>query len=202
MDFPITPGQCTYVRKIQSHKPIVVVNGPAGSGKSFLACQEAFRKIQKRELERVILTRPIVAADEDMGYLPGELERKMEPWAKPMVEIMEMYMSRNQIENRVSIEPLGFMRGRTFTDAFIIADEMQNSTPNQMQMLLTRVGENTKLIVTGDTRQSDLDKLNGLEDFINKIQCLELDYVEYTTLGEEDVVRHPAVSEILSLYYN
>ena len=94
------------------------------------------------------------------------------------------------------------MRGRTFTDAFIIADEMQKSTPNQMQMLLTRVGENTKLIVTGDTRQSDLDRLNGLEDFINRIEGLDLDYVDYTTLGEEDVIRHPAVSEVLSLYYN
>jgi len=125
----------------------------------------------------------------------------MEPWAKPMTEIMEKHLSKSQIESRVFIEPLGFMRGRTFTDAFIIADEMQNSTPNQMRMLLTRLGENTKLIVTGDVDQSDLDKRNGLEDILEKIDGVDMDYVEHTTLGIEDVIRHPAVTEILSLYY-
>jgi phosphate starvation-inducible protein PhoH and related proteins len=118
-----------------------------------------------------------------------------------MTEIMEKHLSKNQIESRVFIEPLGFMRGRTFTDAFIIADEMQNSTPNQMRMLLTRLGENTKLIVTGDVDQSDLDKRNGLEDILEKIDGVDMDYVEHITLGIEDVIRHPAVTEILSLYY-
>ena len=108
-----------------------------------------------------IRTSIITPADEDMGYLPGEMERKMEPWAKPMMEIMENYLTHNQINARTYIEPLGFMRGRTFTNSFIIADEMQNSTPNQMKMLLTRVGENTKLVVTGDTSQSDLGEENG-----------------------------------------
>jgi phosphate starvation-inducible PhoH-like protein len=136
-----------------------------------------------------------------MGYLPGEMERKMEPWAKPMTESMEKYLSKGQMESRVFIEPLGFMRGRTFTDAFIIADEMQNSTPNQMRMLLTRLGENTKLIVTGDVDQSDLDKRNGLEDILERINGVDLTYVDRVTLNVEDVVRHPAVTEILSLYY-
>jgi phosphate starvation-inducible PhoH-like protein len=201
MIFPVTPGQCTYVRLVQSKKPILIATGPAGCGKTLLACHEACLKLQTREISRVIFTRPIVAADEDMGYLPGEMERKMEPWAKPMTEIMEKYLSKGQMESRVFVEPLGFMRGRTFTDAFIIADEMQNSTPNQMRMLLTRLGDNTKLIVTGDVEQSDLDKRNGLEDILEKIEGVEMDYVDQVTLHTEDVIRHPAVTEILSLYY-
>lgn len=201
MIFPITPGQCTYVRLIQSKKPILIATGPAGCGKTMLACHEACLKLQTREISKIIFTRPIVAADEDMGYLPGEMDRKMEPWVRPMTEIMEKYLSKGQIESRIFIEPLGFMRGRTFTDAYIIADEMQNSTPNQMRMLLTRLGENTKLIVTGDIGQSDLDKLNGLEDILDRINGLQMDYVDQMTLHTEDIVRHPAVTEILSVYY-
>ena len=200
MQFPKTRGQCVYVRHIQANKPILIATGPAGSGKTLLVCQEAVRMIRSRQVGKIIFTRPIVAADEDMGYLPGEMERKMEPWAKPMMEIMENYLTHNQINARTYIEPLGFMRGRTFTNSFIIADEMQNSTPNQMKMLLTRVGENTKLGVTGDTSQSDLGQENGLMDIINKINGLEYDYVSHVEMDNDDVMRHPAVSEILSVY--
>ena len=200
MQFPKTHGQCVYVRHIQANKPILIATGPAGSGKTLLVCQEAVRMIRSRQVGKIIFTRPIVAADEDMGYLPGEMERKMEPWAKPMMEIMENYLTHNQINARTYIEPLGFMRGRTFTNSFIIADEMQNSTPNQMKMLLTRVGENTKLVVTGDTSQSDLGEENGLMDIINKINGLQYDYVRHVEMENEDVMRHPAVSEILSVY--
>lgn len=200
MQFPKTHGQCVYVRHIQENKPILIATGPAGSGKTLLVCQEAVRMIRSRQVGKIIFTRPIVAADEDMGYLPGEMERKMEPWAKPMMEIMENYLTHNQINARTYIEPLGFMRGRTFTNSFIIADEMQNSTPNQMKMLLTRVGENTKLVVTGDTSQSDLGEENGLMDIINKINGLEYDYVTHVEMENEDVMRHPAVTEILSVY--
>jgi len=201
MQFPKTRGQCVYVRHIQANKPILIATGPAGSGKTLLVCQEAVRMIRSRQVGKIIFTRPIVAADEDMGYLPGEMERKMEPWAKPMMEIMENYLTHNQINARTYIEPLGFMRGRTFTNSFIIADEMQNSTPNQMKMLLTRVGENTKLVVTGDTSQSDLGEENGLMDIINKINGLEYDYVSHMEMdNDDDVMRHPAVSEILSVY--
>jgi phosphate starvation-inducible protein PhoH and related proteins len=200
MQFPKTHGQCVYVRHIQANKPILIATGPAGSGKTLLVCQEAVRMIRSRQVGKIIFTRPIVAADEDMGYLPGEMERKMEPWDKPMMEIMENYLTHNQINARTYIEPLGFMRGRTFTNSFIIADEMQNSTPNQMKMLLTRVGENTKLVVTGDTSQSDLGQENGLMDIINKINGLEYDYVSHMEMDNDDVMRHPAVSEILSVY--
>ena len=99
----------------------------------------------------------------------------------------------------ISIEPLGYMRGRTFKDSFIIADEMQNATPNQMKMLLTRVGEGTKLIVTGDLEQSDLGPENGLQDLVYKMQCMELDYIQHVEMGDDDIVRHPAVKEVLRI---
>jgi phosphate starvation-inducible PhoH-like protein len=134
-----------------------------------------------------------------MGYLPGDMDQKMEPWIKPMFDIFEQYFSYNQIEKFVKIEPLGYMRGRTFNNTLIIADEMQNATPNQMKMLLTRVGEGTKLIVTGDLAQSDLGQGNGLEDLIYKMQCQDLKYIVHVEMDDVDIVRHPAVKEVLSI---
>ena len=200
MNFPKTPGQCEYLRVIQSPKPIVIATGPAGSGKTMFGCQVAAEKLANKECKRLILTRPIVAADEDMGYLPGEMERKMEPWIRPMMDVFENYLTRNQLEKHVCIEPLGFMRGRTFNDSFIIADEMQNSTPNQMKMLLTRLGDNSKMIVMGDLKQSDLGARNGLADLVKRINGLELEYIEHVIMDNEDILRHPAVAEILKLY--
>ena len=200
MNFPKTPGQCEYLRVIQSPKPIVIATGPAGSGKTMFGCQVAAEKLANKECKRLILTRPIVAADEDMGYLPGEMERKMEPWIRPMMDVFENYLTRNQLEKHVCIEPLGFMRGRTFNDSFIIADEMQNSTPNQMKMLLTRLGDNSKMIVMGDMKQSDLGPRNGLADLVKRIKGLELEYIEHVIMDDEDILRHPAVAEILKLY--
>jgi len=200
MNFPKTPGQCEYLRVIQTHKPIVIATGPAGSGKTMFGCQVAAEKLANKECKRLILTRPIVATDEDMGYLPGEMERKMEPWIRPMMDVFENYLTRNQLEKHVCIEPLGFMRGRTFNDSFIIADEMQNSTPNQMKMLLTRLGDNSKLIVMGDIKQSDLGPRNGLADVVKRINGLELEYIEHVIMDDEDILRHPAVAEILKLY--
>lgn len=199
MNFPQTPGQCKYMLALRSHKPIVIGTGPAGSGKTMLACQIALEHIGKYQRPRIVLTRPIVAADEDMGYLPGDMEQKMEPWTKPMYDIFEKYLSHNQMERFISIEPLGYMRGRTFDNTLIIADEMQNATPNQMKMLLTRVGQGTKLIVTGDLAQSDLGPENGLEDLIYKMQCQDLEYIEHVEMEDEDIVRHPAVKEVLSI---
>ena len=200
MNFPKTPGQCEYLRVIQGAKPIIIATGPAGSGKTMFGCQVAAEKLVNKECNRLILTRPIVAADEDMGYLPGEMERKMEPWTRPMMDVFENDRTRNQLEKHVCIEPLGFMRGRTFNDSFIIADEMQNSTPNQMKMLLTRLGDNSKMIVMGDLKQSDLGPKNGLADLVKRIKCLELEYIEHVIMDDEDILRHPAVAEILKLY--
>jgi phosphate starvation-inducible PhoH-like protein len=202
MQFPKTPGQCTYLRALQTVKPITIATGPAGSGKTILACQEASIHLARRRYDRIICTRPVVAADEDLGYLPGDMGSKMEPWAIPMLEFIEKYLTHNQVQSRVHIEPLGFMRGRTFDNTFVIADEMQNSTPNQMKMLLTRLGENSKMVVLGDLQQSDLQTRNGLEDIIDRIDCVEMDHVEYVDMSEDDVLRHPAVSEILTVYRN
>ena len=199
MNFPKTPGQCKYMLALRSPKPIVVGTGPAGSGKTMLACHVALEHVSRFQRPRIVLTRPIVAADEDMGYLPGDMDQKMEPWTRPMYDIFEQSMTHTQMDRCISIEPLGYMRGRTFTDTLIIADEMQNSTPNQMKMLLTRIGEGTKLIVTGDLEQSDLGKDNGLENLIYKMQCIDLEYIKHVEMGDEDIVRHPAVKEILKV---
>lgn len=194
MQFPKTSGQCVYLRGIQSPKPILLATGPAGSGKTMLACQEAVRRLSKREFNHVIFTRPVIAADENLGYLPGDIDEKMEPWSRVMLEYCHM-------TPRMSVEPLGFMRGRTFHDTFIIADEMQNSTPNQMKMLLTRIGNNSKLVILGDPEQSDLNETDGLTDIIKRVEGLDLEYLEHVNMGLDDVIRHDAVSEIISVYH-
>ena len=199
MNFPKTSGQCKYMLALKSSKPIIIGTGPAGSGKTMLACQIATEHISKYPRARVVLTRPIVAADEDMGYLPGDMDQKMEPWTRPMYDIFEQSMTHNQMDRCISIEPLGYMRGRTFHHTLIIADEMQNSTPNQMKLLLTRIGEGTKIIVTGDLEQSDLEGDNGLENLVYKMQCTELDYIQHVEMGDDDIVRHPAVKEVLGI---
>lgn len=199
MNFPKTAGQCRYMLALRSNKPIVIGTGPAGSGKTILACQIAVEMISKHPRSNVILTRPIVPADEDIGYLPGDMESKMEPWTKPMYDIFEKGLTHNQMDRCIRIEPLGYMRGRTFDHTLIIADEMQNSTPNQMKMLLTRVGEGTKLVVTGDLEQSDLGPENGLADLIYKMQCVNLEYMKHVEMEDDDIVRHPAVNEVLKV---
>lgn len=199
MNFPKTHGQCKYMLALISSKPIVIGTGPAGSGKTMLACQMALEHVHVYQRPKIVLTRPIVAADEDMGYLPGDMNEKMQPWTKPMFDIFEKQFTHNQMDRYITIEPLGYMRGRTFDDTLIIADEMQNATPNQMKMLLTRIGTNTKLIVTGDLAQSDLGPENGLADLIYKMQCLDLEYITHVDMGYCDVVRHPVVKEVLKV---
>jgi len=201
MNFPKTAGQCRYMLALRGPKPIVIATGPAGTGKTMLACHVAMDHLFDANRTRIILTRPIVPTDEDIGYLPGTMDKKMEPWTRPMYDIFEQYLSRMQIERNITIEPLGYMRGRTFTNAFIIADEMQNATPNQMQMLLTRLGPNTKLIITGDLDQSDLGQANGLEEIVYKMQGLDLTYMHHVEMGMEDIERHPGVNEALQVLH-
>ena len=204
---PKTPGQLKYVEALRNYqKPIVVATGPAGSGKTLFACQEAVERLGRRQVDRVILTRPLVAADEELGYLPGTLERKMDPWTRPMFDILGNYFSQSRIKQLVKdkvieIAPLAYMRGRTFDDCFVVADEMQNTTPNQMKMLLTRVGEGSKMVVTGDVEQCDLkDGIGGLIDLLPRMEGDVLEYIEHVVLESEDIQRHPAVKEVLGLY--
>ena len=198
---PKTNGQVKYSNVIRGPKPIVIATGPAGCGKTMLACQFAAEKIKEREASKLILTRPLVGADENIGYLPGDSDTKMAPWTRPMMDVFEEHLTRNQLAGYVKIEPLGFMRGRTFNNSIIIADEMQNSTQNQMKMLITRIGENSKMIVMGDLNQTDLvDQKNGLIDLIERLGDDEYEYIDRVVLGEEDIIRHPAVAEILTVY--
>jgi phosphate starvation-inducible PhoH-like protein len=195
---PKTLNQMIYVKKLLNlKKPIVVAAGPAGCGKTLLACQVAAQKILSNQYDRIIVTRPTVSVDEDLGFLPGKLEKKMEPWVKPMFEIFE----KERIQKSVEIVPLAYMRGRTFKNSFIIADEMQNSTPNQMKMVMTRIGDESKMVITGDFTQSDLHfKTNGLEDLFFRISEKDLEYIDHIIFANEDIQRHPAVTEVLSIY--
>ena len=170
--------------------------GPAGTGKTYLAVACAVEALERDFARRIVLVRPAVEAGEN---LPGDMDQKMEPWTKPMFDIFEKHLSHNQMDRCITIEPLGYMRGRTFKNAIIIADEMQNSTPNQMKMLLTRIGTNTKMIVTGDLQQSDLGKDNGLAFLTYKLHGLDLEYIKHIEMDESDIVRHPAVSEVLKV---
>jgi phosphate starvation-inducible PhoH-like protein len=198
-----TPGQAAYIKALQSQKPVVVTTGPAGCGKTRLACEMAIDLLEQKKCQRIILTRPIVAADEDMGYLPGDIDKKMEPWVRPMYDVFEKSFSLTKMERYIEIAPLGYMRGRTFNDTFIIADEMQNSTINQIKMVMTRLGENSKMVISGDLEQSDLTgKPNGLWDLTERMKTFEgeFQYIERIKMRGEDIVRHPAVEEILKIY--
>lgn len=205
---PKTPQQLLYLKKLQENKkPITVVVGPAGSGKTLFSCQVASELLVQNKISKVIVTRPSVSVDEDLGYLPGGIEEKMSPWSAPILDSFELFMNKSALKRyldykQIDIVPLGFMRGRTFTDTFVIADEMQNCTPNQMKMILTRLGENSKIVVTGDPEQCDLRCPSGLNDIINRLETYKenLDYIERVILGNGDIQRHPAVQELAELY--
>ena len=196
---PKTPNQVLLMKKLlDMRKPITVVVGPAGWGQTLFACHVAAHRASLNKLNKIIVTRPTVSVDEDLGFLPGKIEHKMEPWLKPMFEIFE----KERVHKMVEIVPMSFMRGRTFKNSFIIADEMQNSTPNQMKMILTRIGEDSKMVINGDLTQSDLrTHTNGLHDILKRIGYRDdLVYIDQLVLSSEDVQRHPAVSEVLSIY--
>ena len=197
---PRNVNQETYLATLQNQrKDIVFAIGPAGTGKTLIGVIMAIRAFKEKQVDKIVITRPAVSVDEKHGYLPGNLEQKMEPWTRPMFDIFEQTMTHNQMDRCIRIEPLGYMRGRTFSHTLIIADEMQNATPNQMKMLLTRIGEGTKLVVTGDLEQSDLGPDNGLENLVYKLQCTDLDYIEHVKMDDDDIIRHPAVNEVLKV---
>lgn len=200
MEFPKTAGQCRYALALKSQKAIIIGTGPAGTGKTMLACGVALDHLTATARGRVVLTRPLVSAGDSLGWLPGDKDQKMEPWVRPMMDYFETSLTRMQIERAVVVEPLAYMRGRTFRNAFIIADEMQNSSVAQMQMLLTRVGEGSRLVITGDLQQSDLgEETNGLAFLCEKIEGLGLQYVERVDMDESDIRRSPAVEEIIKV---
>jgi phosphate starvation-inducible PhoH-like protein len=200
MTFPRGLAQGKYLSLLQSAAPIIIGTGPAGTGKTFLACQAGAKALIKGQVERLVLTRPAVSVDEQHGFLPGTLEKKMDPWTRPMFDCLRKHIDPKKLQNYVEICPLAYMRGRTFENAWIIGDEMQNSTPAQMKMLLTRIGDGSKLVVTGDVQQYDRGfENNGLSDLIGRVYPSS-EFIQHVQFTEEDVVRHPAIQEILSMY--
>lgn len=203
---PRNRSQETYALKLlDPGKDIVFGIGPAGTGKTMLACQVGVKLFLEGKIDRIVVTRPAVSADEDLGFLPGTLEEKMAPWTRPIFDVFREYFYANEIEGMIQegiieISPLAYMRGRTFKDAFIIADEMQNATPNQMKMLLTRIGKGSKMVVTGDLAQADRLKDNGLIDFVNQLRDFESQRIEVVNFSQRDIERHEAVKEVLQVY--
>ena len=186
-------------------KDIIFATGPAGTGKTIVAVLSAIRALKAGECEKIVVTRPAVSVDEQHGFLPGTLVEKMAPWTRPIFDVFEEYYSPKEIEvmiaeNIIEIAPLAYMRGRTFKNAWILADEMQNATPNQMKMLLTRIGDNSRIVVTGDITQHDRGfESNGLRDIIARLsdRSVRIGSVEF---NQCDVERHPAVKEVLAIY--
>jgi phosphate starvation-inducible PhoH-like protein len=205
--YPKNLSQETYLLKLNdTNKMIVFAIGPAGTGKTMLAVQWAVDQLKYGSADKIIITRPAVSVDEEHGFLPGDLNEKMAPWTKPIFDVFSENFNAREIENFVKegvieTSPLAYMRGRTFKNAVVIADEMQNATPSQMKMLLTRLGTDSKMVVTGDLQQADRPSNNGLLEFLglyNNFQGHR--YVDLVKFDVQDVERHDAVKEILAIY--
>ena len=199
-----TMGQKTYVDAIKNNT-ITFGIGPAGTGKTYLAVAMAVKAFKNKEVTRIILTRPAVEAGEKLGFLPGDLQNKVDPYLRPLYDALyEMFgmenFARLSEKGAIEVAPLAYMRGRTLDDSFIILDEAQNTTPEQMKMFLTRIGFNSRAIVTGDITQIDLPdgKKSGLRDVINVLKNIE--DIAFCYFSERDVVRHRLVQKIIKAY--
>jgi len=205
--YPRNRAQETYLLTLSdTGKDVVFGIGPAGTGKTLIAVLTAVKLFKEGVIDKIIVTRPAVSVDEDLGFLPGTLEQKMAPWTRPVFDVLRDYFTSQEItgmidEGVIEIAPLAYMRGRTFKRAFIVADEMQNSTASQMKMLLTRLGEGSKMAVTGDLNQADRMSDNGLLDFISQLQRhRNANRLAYVTFSHADIERHEAVKEVLEVY--
>ena len=214
---PKTANQERYVSLLndQSTKILFAV-GPAGTGKTMLACNHAIKELKSGNIQKIVITRPVVPVEEEeIGFLPGNINKKMDPWTRPIFDIFYEFYQKRDVENMlynnvIEISPLAFMRGRTFKHAYIIADEMQNSSPNQMLMLTTRIGDGSKMIITGDLKQSDRGMNSGLSDFINKYKLYN-DYlirtgnetkygINIVELNNSDIERSKIIVKLLDIY--
>ena len=197
-------GQRAYVEAVRKHELTLAV-GPAGTGKTYLAMAMAVVALKAKEVERIVLTRPAVEAGEKLGFLPGDMTQKVDPYLRPLYDALHELMGADSYlrlaeRGTVEVAPLAFMRGRTLSDAFIILDEAQNATSEQMKMFLTRLGANSRCIVTGDVSQTDLpkDKKSGLVEAVNVLRNVE--GVAIVELTARDVVRHELVQRIVQAY--
>jgi len=215
---PKTPNQEKYYNYLNDDKiKLLFAVGPAGTGKTMLACNNAVKDLKSGKVSKIVLTRPVVPVEEDIGFLPGNINKKMDPWTRPIFDVFLDFFSQREIDlmmynSVIEISPLAYMRGRTFKNAFIIADEMQNSSPNQMLMLTTRIGVGSKMVVTGDLKQSDKGLESGLYDFINKFKVYERresekynntdinSAIKIVELNNTDIERSPVIVKILDVY--
>ena len=204
---PKTRGQEIYSSMLRNkNKKIIIATGPAGTGKTMFATEFGVRNFLLGKCDKLIFTRPSVSVDEDLGYLPGTLEEKMAPWVRPIYDILYQFITPKEVtelleEKIIEISPLGYMRGRTFKNCWVVADEMQNSTISQMKMLLTRLGENSRLVITGDLDQHDrMDMKNGLEDFLDMFSKSRSSSIGSFEFENEDIQREEVVKEVLDIY--
>jgi phosphate starvation-inducible PhoH-like protein len=208
---PQTANQELYCHALHDPDyPLVLGVGPAGCGKTLFACTTAMEQLRQGTIKKIILTRPVVPVEEDIGYLPGTMESKMAPWTQPLFDVFHEYFSPSDIQGMVKngvieISPLAYMRGRTFKNAYVIVDEMQNSSPHQMLMLSTRIGDNVKMVITGDLQQSDRTHPghNGLRDFVTRFKTATSSQkkgIQLVEFNATDVKRSAIVSQIIDMY--
>jgi len=201
---PRSPGQADYISKL-SNTDMVFGVGPAGTGKTYLAVAMAVARMLAGEIDRIILSRPAVEAGENLGFLPGDLKDKVDPYLRPLYDALYDMMPAEQVEKRlastqIEIAPLAYMRGRTLSNAFVILDEAQNTTPMQMKMFLTRFGENSRMVICGDPSQIDLPR-NTKSGLVHALDLLsDVKGIAVTRFNNKDVVRHPLVGRIVDAY--
>jgi phosphate starvation-inducible protein PhoH and related proteins len=203
----IVPRSATQIRYMEAlnRNDIIFALGPAGTGKTYLAVAQAVAQLITGSVDRLILSRPAVEAGERLGFLPGDMKEKVDPYLRPIYDALYDCLPAEQVERRIAsgeieIAPIAFMRGRTLAESFIILDEAQNTTPAQMKMFLTRFGQNSRMVVCGDPKQSDLPQghMSGLNDAVDKLEGVE--GIEMVRFGVGDVVRHPVVGRIVQAY--
>lgn len=205
-----TQAQGQLISQIVS-KDITIVSGPAGTGKTYVTASMAAEMLAAGEIERIVITRPMVACGEDMGFLPGEMEEKYAPWVAPIMDVLEEKLGKGKVKyllkaGQIVLSPMQFMRGASMKNSFVICDEAQNITPSQMKMFLTRLGEGSKMVIDGDLRQSDLkdsrgvEQISGLADAAKRLRSIpEVGFVEFE---RSDIVRHGLTRKILEVYEN
>ena len=204
-------GQRLYRKSLYDNNiDLLVCSGPAGSGKTSLACEYSLEMLKQNKINKIIITRPTKTIEENLGYLPGDINDKMYPWTRPVFDIFQEYFTQSEIDyyirdNIIEICPLGFIQGRTFKNSIIIADEMQNSSESQMFMLLTRLGDQSKMIINGDLNQ--IKDKNGLKDLIHKLNLKypsEIDKyhnsISLINLNNNDIQRHEIIKKIIEIY--